>query len=72
MSEQGRFLVYVIEAYGAEKGMSSPEVVDYFNGNRVLEYVYAYFDALHTTGELYIIEDIDAYIESRKGVVSPR
>ena len=32
----------------------------------VWEYVYSCFEALHTTGANYIVEDIDLYIEARR------
>ncbi|MFQ8721687.1 DUF3791 domain-containing protein [Enterocloster sp.] len=32
----------------------------------VWDYIYACFEALHTTGEEYIIEDIDQYIKERQ------
>ena len=33
---------------------------------RVWNYIYSCFEALHTTGENYIVEDIDLYIEARQ------
>ena len=30
------------------------------------DYVYSCFEALHTTGANYIVEDIDLYIEARQ------
>ena len=33
---------------------------------RVWDYVYSCFEALHTTGANYIVEDIDLYIEAKE------
>ena len=33
----------------------------------VLDYLGACFDVLHTTGREYIVEDIDIFINARKG-----
>ena len=33
------------------------------------DYIYSCFEALHTTGENYIIEDIDLYIEARQAAI---
>ena len=32
------------------------------------EYVRSYFEALHTTGEKYIVNDIDLFIEARQSI----
>lgn len=68
MSKQGAFLVHCVEAYKNAKGLSGEEVADLFSRYRVWDYVYSYYEALHTTGNNYIVEDIDLYIEARKPV----
>lgn len=42
------------------------QVAELFTRYRVWDYVYSCFEALHTTGANYIVEDIDLYIEARK------
>ena len=37
--------------------------------NRVWDYLYACYEALHTTGTNYIIQDIDLYIDARKPAI---
>ena len=66
MSKEGKFLVYCTEQYKNAKGLSGREVAELFNKYKVWEYIYSCFEALHTTGENYIINDIDVYIESRQ------
>ena len=66
MSREGEFLIYCIEIYKSEKGLSGKEVMGLFTKFGVIEYVRSCFDALHTTGEKYIIRDIDSYIKARQ------
>ena len=69
MSKEGNFLVYCTEQYKSEKGMTGLQVSELFSKYRVRDYIYSCFEALHTTGENYIIEDIDLYIEARQATM---
>ena len=64
MSKEGNFLVYCTEQYKNAKGLSGRQVAELFNQYKVWEYIYSCFEALHTTGKNYIINDIDIYIQS--------
>lgn len=66
MSNEGRFLIYCIERYKSAKGLTGKQVYELFTKYGVWEYIYFCFEALHTTGEKYIIEDIDMYIRGRR------
>lgn len=66
MSKEGKFLVYCIEQYKASKGLTGKQVSELFTRYGVWSYIYSCFEALHTTGKKYIIEDIDMYIQSRQ------
>ena len=68
MSREGEFLVYCIEIYKSSKNLSGKDVMALFTKYRVNEYVRSYFEALHTTGEKYIVNDIDLYIKARQSV----
>jgi hypothetical protein len=65
MSKEMPFLVYCIEEYRAEKNLTGKEVINLFHQYSVFEYIKSFYEALHTTGEKYIVEDIDLYIRSR-------
>ena len=65
MSEEGKFLVFCMECYRAEKGISGREVSELFVKYGVSDYVMRYFDSLHTTGVKYIVADIADFIRSR-------
>lgn len=65
MSKEMPFLVYCIEEYKAEKNLTGKEVMRLFREYAVCEYIKSFYEALHTTGKKYIVEDIDLYIRSR-------
>lgn len=66
MSRQGDFMIYCIEQYKSAKKLTGKQVSELFSRYSVWDYIYSCFEALHTTGKNYIIEDIDQYIENRK------
>ena len=69
MSKEGNFLVYFTERYKAEKGLTGRQVSELFTKYQVWDYIYSCFEALHTTGEKYIVQDIDLYIEARQSAM---
>lgn len=66
MSKELPFIILCIEQYKNQKGMTGKEVLDLFNEYSVCEYIRSFYEALHTTGTKYIINDIDLYIKSRQ------
>ena len=66
MSPVGNFLSYCTERYKSAKGLNGQQVSELFTRYQVWEYIHSCFEALHTTGENYIIEDIDLYIDARR------
>ena len=66
MSREGNFLVFCTEQYKSAKGLTGIQISQLFTKYKVWDYIYSCFEALHTTGEKYIVEDIDSYIEERK------
>ena len=66
MDEKTDFIVFCIEEYKNAKGMNGKSVIDLFNRYHVIEYIRDYYDALHTTGRQYIVDDISMYIEERQ------
>jgi len=65
MSAEGKFLVYCIEIYKAAKQLTGKQVIEMFKRYGVTDYVLSCYEALHTTGANYIIEDIDLFMEAR-------
>lgn len=70
MSKEGKFLIYCTEQYKSAKELNGRQVCELFTKYDVWDYVYTCFEALHTTGENYIIRDIDLYIEARQPAMS--
>lgn len=60
------FIVYCIEEYKSAEDISGREVIDLFNRYSIIEYIRAYYEALHTTGRQYIVDDINMYIKTRQ------
>ena len=67
MSKEGNFLIFCIEEYKNAKSLTGKQVIKLFKKYNVLEYIVECFEALHTTGTNYIIDDIDSYIAVRRG-----
>jgi len=66
MSQEGKFLVYCLEMYRAAKNMTGRQAIELFKRYGVLNYIITCYEALHTTGTNYIVEDIDLFIEARR------
>ena len=62
MSEEGKFLIYCIEMFRSAKGMSGKDAYALFRSTGADDYVRRSYGALHTTGERYILEDIDDFL----------
>ena len=70
MSKEGIFLVYCLETYKASKQMTGKQVIEMFMLYGVIDYILSCYEALHTTGTNYIIEDIDTFLETHQAVQS--
>lgn len=66
MSKELPFMVLCVEEYKSQKGMTGKDVMTLFNKYSVFEYIQDFYEALHTTGTKYIVNDIDLYIKSRQ------
>ena len=64
MSRESKFLIYCMERYRYFKGLSGEEAARLFDKYDVYSYIEKYFEALHTMGDNYIVQDIDGYISS--------
>ena len=66
MSKELPFLIYCIEEYKQAKGLTGRAAINLFSKYDVLDYIHDSYEALHTTGSWYIVNDIDEYIQSRQ------
>ena len=61
-----KFTIFCAEQYKYAKKLTGRQLDELFSKYRVWDYLYACYEALHTTGTNYIIHDIDFYIDARK------
>lgn len=66
MSKELSFIIFCIEEYKNQKHMSGRDVMVLFNRYSVCDYIRSFYEVLHTTGNKYIVNDIDLYIKSRE------
>ena len=65
MSEKLKFKVFCIEVYKQKNNMTGPEVYDLFKKYKVMNYIDSFYEELHSFGDKYLVEDLEAYIEAR-------
>ncbi len=63
----GYFLSFCIEQYKTAKHLSGAEAAKIFCKYGVLEYLEEHFEPIHTQSRQWILEDIDEFIDIRKG-----
>ena len=68
MDEKTDFIAFCLEEYRNAEHLSGKAVIELFNRYRVLDYIRSYYEALHTTGRQYIVNDINLYIRARQPV----
>lgn len=61
------FLSFCIEQYKEAKQLSGAEAAKLFEKYGVLEYLEKHFEALHSQSRQWILEDIEEFINFRKG-----
>lgn len=66
MDNATKFLVYCIEIYKTKNKLNGKQIMQLFSQYGIFEYILSCYDALHTTGPEYIIEDIAGLIKERK------
>ena len=66
MSREGEFFIFCLELYRHAKSLSGAEAYDLFTKSGARDYVLKHFESLHTTGNRYIIEDIDEFLRNHQ------
>jgi hypothetical protein len=59
------FKVFCLENYKTIHNLTGKAALDIFQKHHVFDYITAYYDVLHSNGRLFIISDIDDYINQR-------
>ena len=70
MDDRLDFTIYCIENYKVRKNMTGYEAMVLFDKYMVFEFIEETYEALHTVGIEYIIDDITGYIETRRKMIS--
>lgn len=65
MNKMIDFTVFCLESYRQANNLTGKAVLKVFNENKVFDYIKSFYDVLHSTGQDYIVQDIDLYINSR-------
>ncbi|MEA1910785.1 MAG: DUF3791 domain-containing protein [Spirochaetota bacterium] len=60
------FTVFCLESYKTAYRLTGKEVINIFDKYNVINYIESFYDVLHSTGQEYIVADIDKFIKSRK------
>ena len=68
MSKEMKFTIFCLENYKIHRSMTGKEVNELFKKYGVFDYLYEFYDVLHTTGHQYINNDIDIYLKARNVV----
>jgi hypothetical protein len=66
MNKTMEFTVFCLESYKQAHRLTGKESFNVFNEYKVFDYIKSFYDVMHSTGQDYIVEDIDAYIKSRQ------
>jgi len=59
LSEESRYFLYLIEQYALHKGINGKQVLDLFEKQNLVEYIYDMYYTYHTERVENAIEDID-------------
>ena len=63
MNKEMTFIIFCIENYKTYKSYNGKQRYDLFKKYGLLDYLYNYFDILHTMDYRYVNKDIDEYID---------
>ena len=66
MSKELPFIILCVEEYKNRNAMTGKEVIELFGKYSVCEYIRDFYDAMHTTGMNYIMDELDSYISSQQ------
>jgi len=60
------FKIFCLENYKVMHNLTGKDVLDIFIKYRVFDYITKHYDILHSFGLIYLISDIDEFIDHRK------
>jgi pectate lyase len=72
MDQKLNFTIFCLESYKCAHSLTGKVAVKLFAEHNVFDYLDACYDVLHSTGQQFIVADIDRYLRSRQIQNSPR
>lgn len=66
MNKETEFLIYCIEIYRHNKGLSGTQIAELFDKFHLCEFIIDQYPLLHITGNQNIIQDIDEYLAEQQ------
>lgn len=60
------FTIFCLESYKQNHKLTGRATLKIFNEYKVFDYIESFYDVLHSTGQEYIVEDINKYIQSKQ------
>ena len=69
ITDEALFMGFCVEIYKTEKKMTGQDAFNYLYRTGATDFLLDGYEALHTTGHLYIIDSIDDYIKNSVSMV---
>lgn len=69
MSKETTFTIFCMESYKIHRSLTGKQVAWLFETYGVFDYIREFYDVLHTTGQQYINDDIDRYLQARNATI---
>lgn len=66
MSKILELKIFCLESYKSAHNMNGVSALDVFNKYGVFDYIESFYDVLHSTGQQYIVEDIELFMKARQ------
>ena len=70
MEKEMAFVIFCIENYKVYRNLSGKETLKLFDDYGVLDYLENNYDVLHTTGDRFLVNDIDEFLKIRGANIS--
>lgn len=68
MNKKLYFKIFCLESYKNAYQLDGVTVLNIFKQYGVFDYITSFYDVLHSTGQEFIVADIDLYIKARKSI----
>lgn len=59
------FISFCMEEFKVQHHLSGKQIMNLFQKNGVIEYLYDFYDALHTQGKTWLVTEIAVFLNNR-------